>query len=511
MTRATPKVPQPRKPTHRYTRKSPGRQVLFDHSSRRPLYNKLLEAPESEAWLTYQRLLKSRLVHAKHLIPQKYLHGFAARLVSQSKWVPPQRTRTQTTFHRLLSIIKSIWYSGGQVRLWEWNALIECAGRGWRKTRVDDFSASMSIYQDMLANRTPGSVFSRDGSAVLRDHSKIASQPVKPDIVTYTTLLTIAARTQNSHILQEAESMLIASKLPPNYFTHMVHVRYYARTGRLSGLRATLGIMKVNGIRLGIDGVNACMWAYAQNRRLDVAAMMYRILRHGLLSQNGCTDINGTPIEDVNEDIRELDAREGITIPSGLTPDAITYYSLIQAYAYHGHLQPCLHVFRDMVASPVAVTGLLEDVDGPLDAPTVPHPVLPIFRALFLGFARHAVPPSNPHTGIAGAVTARAPATPHSWTLAQLDELFTDFVALSGAARPNARTVYWLLVAFAITSGHDRAVLRGAWARLAARYGVHWDGRVERLRAQIHAPEFDRAYFEGLRARRDERWERWKD
>ena len=67
--------------------------------------------------------------------------------------------------------------------------------------------------------------------------------------------------------------------------------------------------------------------------------------------------------------------------------------------------------------------------------------------------------------------------------------------------------MYWLLVAFAVTSGYDRAVLRDVWARLAARYGEHWDGRVRAFRDKVFADEFDAAFFEDVRTSRDRRWD----
>ena len=93
------------------------------------------------------------------------------------------------------------------------------------------------------------------------------------------------------------------------------------------------------------------------------------------------------------------------------------------------------------------------------------------------------------------------------WTLDQLRTLFDNFIALPQDARPKSRTVYWLLVALAISSGYDRALLREVWEKLAARYGTVWDGRVEVFRAKIYEEHFDLRYFERVRTSRD----RYKD
>ncbi|KAI0650665.1 hypothetical protein C8Q79DRAFT_1116234 [Trametes meyenii] len=477
------------------------RYAFRDHQARRPLYEKLAKGNVDEAWQTYQDLLKSRPAHLKQAIPHKYLHSFAALLVKSTN-VPPSKSRTQTVFLRLLSILNTIYYTGGQVRLWEWNALIDYAGRGWRKTRADDFQAAMNVYQDMVANCAPGSSFTSDAFLPLQDKTRVMSAPVSPDVFTYTTLIAIAGRTLSQSVLTRAESLLASSGIPPNRTTYLAYLRYYTRKGRLGGVRTTLYRLLEKGWPLGIDGVNTLIWAYGRNGQPGVAGSIYRILRHSLQLADPSDDGR-----DVRAIARELHATEGITIPEGLRPDAVTYYTLIQVYAYHGELRDCLKVFSEMITSPVPLTGALEDMDKDVTGPTLPNPILPIFRAIFLGFARHATPPNLVASADATEDTYGEPVW-RSWTLEQLHTLFDDFIELPKDARPNDRTVYWLLVAFSIVSGYDRAILRNVWERLEGRYGSRWDGRVRELRDKIYAEEFDHAYFERLRASRERRgWE----
>ena len=493
----------PKDPTPRMTSGAVQRRASFEERRRRlGSCKKLVEATDiDDAWQTYQELLQDRPQYLKQPIPQKYLHSFASRLTARTDWMPPAKLRTQKTFLRLLSVLSTIYYTGGQVRLWEWNALIELAGTGWRKTRVADFNASLHVYQDMIANQAPGTSLSDDPFLPVHDPSLVASQRVTPDIVTYTTLLTIAARARNETLLRRAESELASSGLDPNRTTLLTYVRYYAELGQLSGVRTTLGRMRLSRFALGMDGTNLCLWAYGRNGRLDIAGLIYRILRHHLLLENPGLEDPSKDRGDLEDAVRELCELEGITIGRRLKPDAVTYYALIQVYAYRGRLHEALTVFEHMMTSPQRITGRLVDVRVPVSAPLLPHPILPIFRALFLGFARHAVLPGHSYSY---AYTA-----PHGerhseeWTLAQLRTLFDHFIDLPQDARPNGRTVYWLLVAFAITSGYDRALLREVWERLAARYGGVWDGRVEVLRARVFQEEFDSEYFEGLHSNRD--------
>lgn len=505
-----PYGPRPRKlrilkhPTPRMTPSAVRRRQIFEEYRRRlDSYKKLVKATDiDDAWKTYQELLQDRPQYLEQPIPQKYLHGFASRLIVRTDWIPPTKSRTRTTFLRLLSILGTIYYTGGQVRLWEWNALIELAGTGWRKTRVADFNASLNVYQDMIANRAPGASLSDDPFVPVCDLSLVASQRVAPDIVTYTTLLTIAARSRNETLLRRAESELASSGLPSNRTTLLTYVRYYAESGQLSGVRTTLARMKSRHFPLRMDGTNLCLWAYGRNGRLDIAGLIYRILRHRLLLENPGSEDSSEDSGNVEDAVRELRELEGLTIQSRLKPDAVTYYTLIQVYAYRGRLHEALAVLDHMMTSPQRLTGRLVDVRCvPVSGPLLPHPILPIFRALFLGFARHAVLPGHAYT-----VSAATPYDEHlseTWTLEQLRTLFDHFIDLPQDARPSSRTVYWLLVGFAITSGYDRVLLRGVWERLGVRYGVVWDGRVEVFRERVFQEEFDLPYFEGLCTSRD--------
>ncbi|KAH9899797.1 hypothetical protein C8Q73DRAFT_681060 [Cubamyces lactineus] len=480
------------------------RYAYRDHRIRQPLYEKMVEATDpDEAWQTYQELLKYRPPHIEQSIPHKYLHAFAASLVNRSESLPSQKTRTRTVFLRLLSVLNTIYYTGGQVRLWEWNALIECAGRGWRKTRMDDFQAALNVYQDMVANRAPGSSFSSKGPGS-NDPARIVSHPVTPDIVTYNTLLSVAGRTLNPRVMRLAEELLESSGMSPDRITYLIYQRYYARKGKLSGVRRVTARLLADGWHLGMEGINSLIWAYGRNGRLDVVEYIYCILRHNLLPDAPFT--SGLDVEDC---IRQLDWLESITVPSDLKPDAITYYTVIQVYAYHGRLRESLKTFSDMITSPVPITGKLEDIEEFEPGANLPNPIIPIYRALFLGFARHALPP-----GISPSeVEARRPEDRdkvwRAWTFEQLYTIFNDFINLPFDSKPNNRTVYWLLVAFATTSGHNQAVLRNVLEQIEDRFGIEgWDERLRVLREKILAEQVDSAYFEGLRQTQERRG--WK-
>ncbi|KAH9947254.1 hypothetical protein B0H21DRAFT_692241 [Amylocystis lapponica] len=425
-------------------------------------------ASATEAWNAYQALMA--IPREPHSLPVPYAHLHRlARLLAST------RPRTRTLFLRLLSVLSTIHATGGYVKLWQWNALVDCAGKGWRKTRQEDFKAALDVFEDLMAQRSPGARFS--GGSPVRPVPE-AAPTVHPDIVTYTTLLNIAGRTLNEATLRRATILLESSRLLPNRITHLALVRYFARKNQLQGVRATLFNLKDQGFEMGLDGLNACIWAYARSGRLDVASTVYRALRHNLVPEDEAGE------NAITASVKRLSRVDGLTIPLDIKPDNTTFYTLIQAFAYHGDLIQCLRVFMDMITlSDADVSG--HDHASPR-VPNITSPTLPAFRAIFLGFARHGMPPA--HLKNAGPLTLRL--TSSAWTYDNLHILYQSFLALPHDVRPSDRTIYWVIKAFATTSGNDIRKLRRIWEQLETRFGGGWGGRLERFRHAIYgSPE----------------------
>ncbi|KZP15158.1 hypothetical protein FIBSPDRAFT_750725 [Athelia psychrophila] len=410
-------------------------------------------------------------------IPFAFSHRLA-RLLAAAK------PRTRTQFLRLLTVLADVKKDGGTIHRWEWNALIDCAGRGWRKTRPADYKAALDVFEDMISQPPPEESTTKDG--------RRGSQPANaaPDIVTYTTLLHIAARTLTPDILRHASTLLQESDIPHNRVTHLATLRFFTRTNRLSGVRSTVMRMREQGFALGLDGVNACLTAFARNARVDVASTIYRVLRHNVAPEGG------VGAHDIDAAVRYLDTMEGILIPAGMAPDRVTYTAMIQAFAYHGDLIQALHVFTHMLSSPdlepfaPRISRGEDDKLVPADYPTT----LPVFRALFLGFARHAQPPQSPSANthkfsLATRLESRdgLPPGPKSpWTVANLRSLFKTFLELPAGTRPSDRTIYWILVAFSKATGDDDVKLRQIWEQLQSRFEGRWGGRIELSRKRIY-------------------------
>ena len=446
--------------------RDPGRKQLVD--------TLLATQSPSEGWEAYSALLHlpcpQRQDAGMPNIPFLHLHRLS-RLLARSQ------PRTRDLFLRLLSVLRTIRDTGGTVHLDEWNALIHMAGRGWRKTRLEDFKVAMDVYHDMISCRSPGTALS--GSTAPSSQDQPPSQNpiiVAPDIVTYTTLLSVAGRTSHAPAVHHVTNLIKASGIPPNRFTHLTLLRFFARTNQLPGVYSTLLKMKEQGFELGLDGLNACLFAFSRNRRLDVAFMIYRVLRHRVVPESK---------DDIDRVTQHLSHAHDIDVPDDLAPDRITYITMIQNLAYNGYLVPALEVFADLLA----FMDLRASSDDGADKFAS---LVPAFRGMFLGFARHGTSlRSCDHPQVLARTRLEPSAEESAWTATNLDVLFRDYLALSsGSTRPGRGTLYWILVSFQKTSGGDMGKMREVWIQLEDKFPGPWAGpnhRLERLRRRIFA------------------------
>jgi hypothetical protein len=383
---------------------------------------------------------------------------------------------------RLLSVLHAIREAGGEIKLHEWNALIDGVGKGWRMTTIDEYRAALGIYQDMITGRAPGKSFTRDEE----DERELRSPPVNPDIYTHSILISLASRTLHASAFRHATGLLAASGLAPNRITHLSLLRYFTFTKQMSGVRSTLLKMQEQNLELGLDGVNACLWSYGQNARVDLVMMVYRLFRHNMVPELYVGE------DDVASVARRLQVEEHIIIPPDMKPNEVTFTTVIQILAHHGNLLATLAVFMDMVSSQNLEMGapLVLDDTGVLKR-TPYSPTLPTFRAIFLGFARHGVCLMKDGTAPPRFRATNPPGQP-AWSLTNLEALFDTFLALPEHITPSRSTVYWIMVAFEKTSGNNVPLLRRVWKQLEARFKGPWGGpknRLRRIRAKLFPGE----------------------
>jgi hypothetical protein len=243
--------------------------------------------------------------------------------------------------------------------------------------------------------------------------------------------------------------------MQPNRITHLSLMKYFTYRKQVGGIRTIQLKLREQGLELGIDGLNAFMWAYSHINAVDVVKNIYRVLRHNVRPES----FKGP--NDVEAVIQQLDL-DGIAITKEMRPNELTYHSVIQIMAYHGHFSDTLNVFIDMLGE--------NSNDRPYNL------TMTVFRAVFLGFSRHGMQPSKDDS-LSSRLQADRP-----WSLENLETIFDIFMQQPDDCRPSTLTIYGIMGAYDKTSGHDVALLRRVWTKLEDKFGKPSIGRRHRLR-----------------------------
>ena len=432
----------------------------------------------NEAWDAYSAFSSHPLVEDPTLnkYPSRHLH----RLVSLLATIRP---RTRKVYLSLVSIMSTLRASGYLIYPWEWNLLMDVSAKGWRKTRFEDYKTSLQVFNDMLAyqkevqeSNGPQHIDRNVRSGSHDEESIAACNNLAPDIYSYTTLISHAARTQSPQALMHARSLLDSSGIVPNRVTLLAQLCLHTNHNQMFGVRNTIAEVLDRGITLDIHGVNSIIWAFARNEHMEVAEAIYRVLRSNI-------DTDGPVDEEIATTAKFLVEVENIVIPPTVIPDRITYTTLIQSYAYQGDLTRTLQVFADMLSSPDPVAIWR----GEVGAKARFLPVMPIFRAIFLGFYRHGVDTTRPlahHHCHDRPRRTRGPGL--DWNLDNLHAIYNGFLELPADRKPEDRVVYWLVTAFEKCSGGDYWRMREVWTTLEARWGDQWGSRLRRVRSTIY-------------------------
>ncbi|KAF8591544.1 hypothetical protein K439DRAFT_1326613 [Ramaria rubella] len=462
-----------------------------------------------DAWEAYNALLSmhnprpSESGFDDRNIPYEYLHRLA-RLLSSA------RPRTRKVYLRLLSVLTTLRTTGGPIFVWEWNALIDCAGKGWRKTRIEDYRAAVDVFKDMIAaGQAAPSLPPALMPFVRADALPVEKVPVaKPDIVTFTTLLNIASKTLSDNAIVHAMSLLAASELPWNSATHLARLHYFIHTNQMHAIRSILLAAVTRG--LDIITLNGCLWAYAYKGRLRVVMQVYDLLRRNISAKDRMELCDPSPFSLDTDRSNGQDENPFLTIPGFTTqatmaPDMVTYTMLIQALCYHGDLIGGLTVFRDMVTTVNTTFRPTSSRRGGAQSAYY-KPNCSIYRAIFLGFARHAHKKSTLATNLITTSLSPSPEdllleTP--WSLENLDKIFERFLELdweagtvadedmAASARPSERMIYWIMVAYAKATKRDIRKMYNVWKRLDARFGYEVTGMTLRGRLGRIGKELD--------------------
>ena len=469
----------------------------------------------ASAWAAYRSLLVLPRSAEKPRPKVPFAHRH--RLLRLLAAAPPRPLRTRGRFAQVFSVVRGLLDVGATVQRWEWNLLLDCAGKeGWRHPREEHFRAALAVLAEMRAR-------ARDGGDAGGAHtaprttmseksrrrglgSDDAVAALEPDIFSYSTLLAHAVRTRSPTAVRHAARILVRAGLTPGAHAHTALLDFFARRGDLAGVRDTLfrlrrqhmldderknenddsgdGGRSGSGSGLTQASFNAVLWAFAYNGRLDVARAMYHVVRaRGAIvaAAEGCVGEEEEELEELESALAE---REMIVIAREVVPDAATYHALIQAYAYQGDLRACLETLTDMLSAPLPSSSSLH-----------PHPdkakrrrytaSLVAFRAIFLGFARHGIVLSSPPTIPTNEDKDKEQQGPSQWTLPALEALFDRFLDLPRDTPLREPTLFWLVSAFVRTSGggggssgsdaggddDTSLLLRSVFERVEARFG----------------------------------------
>ncbi|KAI0693796.1 hypothetical protein BC835DRAFT_1275429 [Cytidiella melzeri] len=410
----------------------------------------------NEAWIAYSEVASLIPAGTSIFIPWQYLH----RLV---RLVVGARPRIRAHFECLLEILARIHETGGTVESWEWNVLLDAAGKGLRKTTVSQFKDVLLVYDDLLCRRPPGASL----RATIRPPSSETTETVdgrpkpKPDQVTMATLLHLASRTRDNRVFGHAISMLHASGIRPNRDIYLTLMERHSSLGNLQALRAVIIEMKRRNIELGLEGLTLYMWALARLENLDLAQKIYTALRGNTMSRW---------TEEVKKSRKYL-ASINLDVPTNLLPDEVTYTAMIQAYAYHGDFHKCVRTFVEMVKA------LTPPSNGETPTTIAVEVVLPAYRAMFLGFYHHSqtdLPTNSPLVRYSQSMVRSS----QGWTLSACQTVFDDWLRLPHKTKPNLNTLYWILKSFDTLTGGDSEYLRGVVERLETRFDAEWGGRL---------------------------------
>lgn len=417
---------------------------------------------EDDAWFAYTSIIRGprpeHLAKEKPLIPFSHLHRICRILA---------RIKRRTTFVRLIDIMCTIRRFGGQLQLFEWNALIDSTARGWRRITEEDFELALSIFTDMTHGHVPGHLSSSNDLPPLLD---IPLQPVKPDIYSFTVLLNIAALSYSQTSVQTASQLLETSQASPTRITHLSLMKHFAKDGDLDSISLTLLKLHQQGHELGLDGINATLHAFSYVGRLATARKVYRVLRHALPAVDSDDAIRKAQEDDeINALRQELATDEFIPIPLSMRPNAITFHTLIQGFSFHGHFASAMEVLSDMLKAVNTDPGAALSGDKPGALKHAPYTIsFQVFRSLFLGYAKHAAPSGNNDE--------------EYWKLKNLQAIFDLFVDMGKGSRIPRFTVYFIMVGFDKASGHDVDLLRDVWTKMETEFDIDLGGPHNRLR-----------------------------
>lgn len=394
-----------------------------------------------QVWNSYRNISRLQACHPaveQHFPPSRLPRALVLRL---AHFILRSRPVTAAHYPALLAVMQHLWDLGTPPSQSLWNGLIGIAGKGQRRggTGKEGTKRSIAIFRDFVKGLRPGT---SQGEYRLTPETFLdPNLPNKPDIYTLSILLHIASETINAPMLRDATRLIKRSGLTPTRITLLSYLEFFSKKHQLQNVRAINRRLHRRGMELGLDGANACISAYASNRKYHIALEMYRILRH---------NIKPEPKPKFVARLRtNLELTEHIYLPKNVGPDRATFTVLVQNMAYNGRFNDAVSILADFLESS--------------SSQRISANVSPALRGMFLGFSKFAVgrlqvsaDPNNRH---------------NQWNLTNLQQTYQLFLKLPYHVVPSRATIYWILVAFDKASDHDVDCTRRVWLELERRFG----------------------------------------
>ncbi|KAG9000316.1 hypothetical protein FRB90_011841 [Tulasnella sp. 427] len=372
----------PNTPVDEATEVPQARQRFFHHHLTEAIRNRRV----ATAWYIYEAQ-KNRVRkdgrRGGRSVPTGLIHSLFALLAGAH----PQTRLHYVRMKELADVLRRRGH--GNVREWEWNALINAAGRGFRKTTEADYRAAIEVLDEWEADVRLSKDLSLSSQDVAAADGSTSIGKSTPSIQTYNILVSIAARTGSHQLYQDALHRLqrFTGKLDAvSYFTRITH---YREKGQLDQIPRFLERMLADGLPLPVDGANAIIWAYASNGHLETAQQIYNTMIPNTSSSpppSSPSISNLSSASSTNPILRFPSILKAI---SALHPDHRTYIMLVQAYAQAGQLASALDTLQDYLAT------ISEDKGAQGLSAKLGHvragdkQLTAAFRGIFLGFVKY--------------------------------------------------------------------------------------------------------------------------
>ncbi|KAL0089093.1 hypothetical protein F4703DRAFT_1973272 [Phycomyces blakesleeanus] len=204
-------------------------------------------------WPVYTYIYSNQ--YTQHVSRRQYRQMFLSTIRARA---------TQKNLFRLLALIDDMKLRGMNLRLSEYNSLMDWAGgRSVPSNRPHHLTEALALFEEMQSSSTePGG------------HCGI-----KPSLVTFNTLIHIASQLSDIRTAQRLYHDMIARKIKPDAYTYSTLMYSMGKLGDLNGIERMMTDLKDNNLDHLIKNTitwNALMSSYACNGATEKAILMFQ-------------------------------------------------------------------------------------------------------------------------------------------------------------------------------------------------------------------------------------------